>query len=125
MPIVPAQNGHYQGAAYGINNAGLVVGVSATTNCFNWHAALWNGTTPTDLNTFLSASEVSAGWVLVSASGVNDNGWIVGDAENSITGQEHAFVLTAVPVPEPQSYALALAGFGVVGLTARRRRRVN
>ena len=31
--------------------------------------------------------------------------------------------VTAQPVPEPQSYALVLAGLGVVGFTASRRRR--
>ncbi|MDR7267672.1 hypothetical protein J2X20_000301 [Pelomonas saccharophila] len=32
------------------------------------------------------------------------------------------FEFTAVPVPEPETYALLLAGLGVVGLLARRRR---
>lgn len=31
--------------------------------------------------------------------------------------------VTAAPVPEPETYALLLAGLGVVGLTAARRRR--
>jgi MYXO-CTERM domain-containing protein len=76
------------------------------------------------LNTFLSASELSAGWVLNTATGINDKGWIVGTATCGsfvVCGvYSDAFVL--MPVPEPEGYALALAGMGVVGFAARRRR---
>jgi len=39
--------------------------------------------------------------------------------------EEHQVALASVapPVPEPQTYALLLAGFGAMGLVARRRRR--
>ncbi|MDR1854328.1 MAG: FxDxF family PEP-CTERM protein [Azoarcus sp.] len=30
--------------------------------------------------------------------------------------------ITAVPVPEPETYAMLLAGLGIVGMVARRRR---
>ena len=73
-----------------------------------WHATIWNDATPTDLNDFLSVSEVNAGWVLDVATGINDNEWIAGEAHNTITDETHAFLLTPIPVaivPEPQTYA--------------------
>ena len=105
--------------ASGINNSGPVVGSSITSVC-TYHATIWNGTTPTDLNNFLDASDVSAGWYLVGARDINDNGWIVGIASNTITGVTHAFLLT--PVPEPETYALFMAGLGLMGFIARRRK---
>ncbi|WP_256209002.1 FxDxF family PEP-CTERM protein [Nitrosospira sp. Nsp14] len=54
------------------------------------------------------------------ASDINDNGWIVGNAHNSKTGVDHAFLLA--PIPEPETYAMLLAGLGLLGFIARRRR---
>jgi probable HAF family extracellular repeat protein len=133
------------GAAYGINDSGQVVGSSTHG------ATIWNGSTPTDLNDFLDASAISAGWYLERASAINDNGWIVGTAGNIITGEWHAFLLTPcdtcpiyippppidtgpintgqVPdpipvatVPEPETYAMFMAGLGLMGFIARRRK---
>ena len=108
--------------ALGINSSGLVVGWAQTPGGRNDapHAALWNGTTATDLNTFLDASTVTAGWVLDTAYGVNDQGSIVGVARNSVTGQQNAFLLAAVP--EPETSAMLLTGLGLIGAVARRRR---
>ena len=38
------------------------------------------------------------------------------------TGSEAAYSVTLAPVPEPETYALLLAGLGLVGTIARRRR---
>jgi len=114
--------GGNSGFALAINNSGLIAGWSLTTanNYDSKHATLWNGGTATDLNGFLDAETVSAGWVLTEATGINDNGWIIGNAYNSVTGESHAYLLT--PVPEPETYAMMLAGLGLVGAAARRRR---
>jgi probable HAF family extracellular repeat protein len=104
--------------AYAINASGQVAGVAQTTSNGD-HATLWNGTTATDLNNFLDESSVNLGWVLQEARGINDSGSIVGSAYNTITGQTHAYVLTAVP--EPESYAMLLTGLGLLGFVARRR----
>ena len=112
--------------ANALNNVGQVVGYTyigdgnTMSGSTHKHAVLWNGNTATDLNSFLDASSVSAGWVLTQANGINDNGWIVGDAINTLTGETHAFQLAAVP--EPETYAMMLAGLAFVGFTTRRRR---
>jgi probable HAF family extracellular repeat protein len=108
--------------ANAVNNAGQVAGWAQTTVDNAQHAALWNGTTTTDLNSFLDASTANAGWVLTTANGINDHGWIVGDAHNSKSGVDHAFLLT--PIPEPETYAMLLAGLGLVSFMARRRKSV-
>jgi probable HAF family extracellular repeat protein len=107
--------------AKAINNAGQVVGSSQAIGSVA-HATLWNGAATTDLNSFLSASDVNAGWVLTSASGINDLGWVVGDATNTYTRSSHAFLLSVTAVPEPESIAMLLAGLGLIAATYKRRK---
>lgn len=104
--------------ANAINTFGQIVGNSNAVGNASRHATLWNGTTATDLNSFLDPSMVAAGWVLTEAHDINDKGWIVGTALNA-TGS-HAFLLA--PVPEPETYAMLLAGLGLMGVLARRRK---
>ena len=87
--------GMYSYAA-AINNSGQVVGYSWTTDTDStaYHATIWNGNTLTDLNDLLNVDAVNAGWVLLQATDINDNGWVVGQAHNTITGVAHAFLLT-------------------------------
>jgi probable HAF family extracellular repeat protein len=118
--------------ASAINTSGQVVGWAYTADSVvggytygnpAQHATLWNGTNILDLNSFLDASTVAAGWVLTEANGINDNGWIVGSASNSILGfSSRAFLLSVTPVPEPSSYAMVLMGLGLMSFVARRRK---
>jgi probable HAF family extracellular repeat protein len=86
--------------ALAINNAGQVVGWSCTT-CYEdnlQHAVLWNNSVyPIDLDDFLSAEMLAAGWILWSANGINNNGVIVGQDYNTVTGEYGAFELVPVP----------------------------
>ena len=59
------------------------------------------------------------GWFLSLASGINDNGWIVGNAINRFTGDQHAFLLT--PIPEPGILTLLFTGMGLLVVISRRR----
>jgi len=110
--------------AQAINAAGQIIGKSEVLGISGTHAALWtlqDGVVKiTDLNTFLDASAVSAGWVLQTAFGINDAGSIVGQAYNTKTFATDAYVLAAVP--EPASYAMLLAGLGLLAAIARRRK---
>jgi uncharacterized membrane protein len=108
------------GYAAAINNLGQVVGRSSILGGGGFErATIWSGSTVTDLNSFLDGSLVSAGWILTSASDINDSGSIVGNAVNAITGEQRGYILSAVP--EPQIYALMLAGLGLIVGVARRR----
>lgn len=116
------------GVAVGINNIGQVVGQSQTAAGATYHATLWSGGVATDLNDFLSIADRNAGWVLSDDTlfgsveiGINDNGWIVAGANNTVTGAHRAYLLTPVAaVPEPAGWALMLGGLAVVASMRRR-----
>ena len=100
-----------------INDLGQIVGFSWTpagpTSML--HAFLYFDGTMTDLNSLLPPD---SGWSLSDATGINDNGQIVGDGLNP-NGQDDAFLLTPVYVPEPSAHwSAALIS---VALTTRRR----
>jgi probable HAF family extracellular repeat protein len=105
--------------AYGINEAGFVVGASDTIYGEDQHAMLWANGAMTDLNSLLDQQAAGAGWLLTSAYDINDNGWIVGQAKNMQTGQYRAFALTP-SIPEPSVSAMFLLGLvGMMGAVGR------
>jgi probable HAF family extracellular repeat protein len=95
--------------AYAINNAGEVVGQSALeAGARNPHAFITgpNGVGMTDLNSLVDLPE---GVILTSAGDINNNGQVI----------------AVGTVPEPETYALMLAGLGLVGLMTRRKKAKN
>lgn len=105
--------------AFAMNDVGLIVGRSEGSFSYQ-HATLWDNGTIIDLNSLLDASNVSAGWVLDEATGINENGWIVGKATNTLLGVSHAFILS--PVPEPETYTMLISGLSMLGFVLRRRK---
>ena len=106
--------------AWSINNLGNIVGLTYFSGG-GGAATLWSNGNIIDLNTLLSASDVEAGWKLVDATAINDNGSIVGFARNNLLGiTNQAFVLAAVP--EADTSSMLLMGAGVMGFMARRRK---
>jgi probable HAF family extracellular repeat protein len=92
-------------AALDINNRGQIVGDS------NNRAFLYQDGSMYDLNSLI---DPSSGWVLESASAINDSGQIVGYGINSL-GQEHAFLLSQIPEPT------MLLPLGLVALALKRK----
>lgn len=66
--------------AYSINNRGLIVGQSCTSGCASSRAFLYQNGVMYDLNTLLDSS--SAGYDLIFANDINDEGEITGLAVN-------------------------------------------
>lgn len=89
--------------ASGVGGSGLIFGLNAAE--------------ATQLNTFISANagfEVfTVGATFANAAGGND------------VIQAARFTGTTPPIPEPETYALLLAGLGVVGFVAHRRKRAE
>ncbi len=111
LTILPVLQGGLRSNAYDINENNHVVGSSETlvgSTTVN-HAFLWNEIYGiTDLNDLIDLIDwVAEGWVLTSATAINDNGDIVGNG--FLNGVAHGFLLTnglisaPVPVQEPVS----------------------
>ena len=117
-------NGSFQSVALDINASGEVVGyIANNTNMIQGYldreAVLWSGGSAINLNSFLSASEKSAGWVLRTADYINDSGSIQGVASNRLLGiTTQSYVLAAVP--EVDSSSMLLMGLVLMGFIARR-----
>jgi probable HAF family extracellular repeat protein len=101
--------GGLNSSADGINDAGQMVGSSDLTSG-GWAAHAFitgpDGVGMTDLNSLIDMPD---GFFLTSAQGINNAGQVIA---------------TAKVVPEPEIHAMLLAGLGLVGLMARRKKRV-
>jgi len=105
--------GGQSSAATDINSSGQVVGWAETGIGNQRHAFITgpNGAGMTDLNSLV---KLENGTFLYDANGINDRGQIIANASDG-----HSYLLT--PVPEPETYAMFLAGLGLMGFIARRR----
>jgi probable HAF family extracellular repeat protein len=91
--------GYARGAASGINNDGQVIGWMKTTLSGGISRAfIWENGVMTNLNDLIPDG---SGWVLESASDINDAGLIVGTGE-APNGETHAFLLTPIPTDAPE-----------------------
>lgn len=107
------------GSANDINERGWVVGHSRENSGLDAGFLYRNGTM-LNLNGLLRAEDAAL-WNVVEATKLNDRGQILAIAE-SLDDPRRMFSLLLSPVPEAQTWALMLAGLGVVGAVARRRR---
>jgi probable HAF family extracellular repeat protein len=108
-------SGGRHGVASDINDKGQVVGwgdtAHGTTDAF-----FYSDGNMTDLSELPSIAE--AGWINLRPEAINNEGQIAG--HGILNGSEQAFLLS--PIPEPKTYAMLLAGVGLMGFMARRRK---
>ena len=103
-----------------INNSGQAVGYDATYASGDYQAVIFSNGTVTDFNSLVNAS---FGWTLTEADSINVEGQI--DGIHSISGQDHAFLLTPdveAPARIPKPSTLILLGSGLMVLGGLRRR---
>lgn len=92
-----------QSYATGINDAGQVVGMSKMDGHDRAFITDADGENMTDLNSLI---DLPTGYLLTEATGINNNGQVI----------------AVGVVPEPESYALMLAGLGLLGFVTQLRR---
>ncbi|MEE9554513.1 MAG: DUF3466 family protein, partial [candidate division Zixibacteria bacterium] len=103
--------GYAKGVATGINNNGQIIGwMNTSLSGGNARAFIWEDGVMTNLNQLLPDG---SGWIVKSASDINDAGQIVGTGE-APDGETHGYLLTPIPtdIPEytdeiPSSYLIA------------------
>lgn len=109
--------------ALAINAAGQIVGTSTTScgrDCLEQRAFYYSGAS--GMVALDSLLEGGGGWQLTEALDINDRGQIVATGIRLVGDQwvgSRSLLLT--PVPEPETYALMLAGLGLLGWRLRRR----
>ena len=106
-----------------INDSGQIVGWSDTATDLA-HGFLYSNGVMIDLMQL--APVIEARWAWLQPEAINDLGQIVG--QGLLGDVRQAFLLSPfpipiiVPVPEPHTYAMLLAGLGLLGLMASRRK---
>jgi probable HAF family extracellular repeat protein len=93
-----------------INDAGVVVGFAG--NPGDMQAFVYENGKMLNLNSLDTSSPLAADVDLISATSINNSGWILANGFDSQTGQHEAFLLKPLSsAPEPGTLELALAGF--------------
>lgn len=104
--------------AFDINSAGEVVGWSHTATTGNARHAFVTGPDGVDMVDLNSLVTLPENIFLAEAKGINDWGQILANGNDG-----HAYLLS--PVPEPETYAMFLAGLGLMSFVARRRNQIR
>jgi PKD repeat protein len=95
LVILPLLEGGLRSSANDINEYNQIAGSSESVA--GNHAVIWDETgTIVDLNDMIMAD---TGWVLTSATAINDNGDIAGTG--TLNGEAHGFLLTSGAPPGP------------------------
>lgn len=117
------------GMAMVINDNGLIAGWSDTASGES-HLTLWDHGQIIDLTAFIPADLIAAGWQSLQGNNnsiltsdyldMNNAGVIISTLYDK--DLLHSIPIMLSPVPEPETYAMLLAGLGLMGAVARRRK---
>ena len=127
-PVDLGTLGGAEGMAMVINDNGLIAGWSDTASGES-HLTLWDHGLIIDLTAFIPAELLAAGWQSLPDGNnsvlssdfldMNNAGVIISTLYDK--DLLHSIPIMLSPVPEPETYAMLLAGLGLMGAIARRR----
>lgn len=107
--------------AQAINDAGQIVGISETSDSDIGHAFIWEKGHMLDLNSLMDDNFIRSGFIVNGAWDINNHGSILADAFNQSTGEHRDILINPIsPIPEPTTWAMLLAGLGLVGFYFKR-----
>lgn len=101
-----------------LNDLGVIIG---TSNGLEQTPFIFDNGNLYNLNSLLDPIFLDQGWRLISATHINNHGVITGLATNILTAEHISYILKPVSeVPEPTTWAMLLAGLGLIGFMGRR-----
>ena len=107
--------GEFTSDAFDINDSGEVVGRDVFGHAFLYsHGGM--------INLSLLDPVVTGGWSDIYVLDINNHGQMVGYGHHNNFPEAFLLSYTPLPIPEPETYLMLLAGLGLVGLMARRRK---
>lgn len=106
------------------NNLVLSFGSLNILNITNLAVNVWNNSHPTGTTWFGSFAGDAQTYTFNLPAAGDYHVDITGIA-NGLSGGTYGIALSAAPVPEPETFAMLLAGLGLVGTIARRRKTVQ
>ncbi len=112
----------FPAAGASASSSAVAVNLQSFLNISNLQVSLFDAG-----NNLLAQGGVGVSSVLFDVPLVGGNAYwymVTGTATGSLGGA-YSFITSAAPVPEPETYAMMLAGLGVVGFLALRRRNTH
>lgn len=111
-------------AAGSINDLGQIVGYSSIIDDGHQipRGFIWEDGHMIDINNLMDNKFLNSNYIITGAGQITNNGMILATGFNTSDGTQNDFLLRPIsPVPEPTTWAMLLAGLGLMGFMIKRK----